>query len=148
MKMVKPENWLLYEDYCEWLALQKEKQMDNLTATQIFDAIYSAKDSNDILDLWQSYCDDNQFKDQHVYKMEHINDILEGMKPLDIIDLVNYLGFKSRDIYFTIGARGLISFSDLHGIFSPIDFYNLADWIIERYQAEFLAHYKHLLSIH
>lgn len=122
--------------------------MGNLTTSQVFSAIYDAKNQNDVLDLWQSYCDDNHFKDQHVYKVEHINELLGNMKPLAIIDLVNSIGFNSQDLYFSCTPRGLISFSDLHGIFSPIDFYNLADWIIERYQTEFLAHYKHLLSIH
>lgn len=119
--------------------------MNTLTPDKILNVIYKA-DDDDILDLWNLYCNDNQLKHKYVYKMVSSEILEKDFQLCNVMESINTFGFNTHDNYFIKQGLFLVSFNDLREFTSPISFFKLADWIIKRYKLNFLAHYKHLLK--
>lgn len=74
---------------------------------KIVDEINDMRDS-DIASIWNDYCDSVGYGDDRVYCMDELDDLLDGMKPIDILLLgVNSSIFWSDD-YFRFDGYGNI----------------------------------------
>jgi len=78
----------------------------------------------ELLDIWNDYCDDNNYYDDRVYYVSDLDELCYGMKATDIISRYGELdGFE----YFTDGVyvEGSNDLLDL------IDYGALIDYIID-----------------
>lgn len=90
----------------------------------IEDALCNTVNDADILELWNMYCDDNRYDDDHIYDMCEFDCMAEGYSPTDLVN--NLDDFDVNDDYFVIGIYGFKSFDDIYEIVSNDD---LARWI-------------------
>lgn len=111
-----------------------------ITTDIIVDELHNLSDG-DIIWLWNNYCEDNRDPDSGVNDIEYIDDYLCGKTPIEILDSVAS-DFNTSDDYFSVDGYGYFySFSSLESSKSPIDFEELAGWIIDNQLEDFLADY-------
>ena len=111
---------------------------------RINDLVYALKgmDDSDLIALWNEYCSECNYDDDHIYSMDEFNELNEGIfegldrTPLDIvtciqIDLGNF--HAGDDYYFINGYGHYISFHSLEwaGEGCPFDYDTLAEAIAE-----------------
>lgn len=60
-----------------------------MTRDDLFNGIYDVLqdlDDYELIEVWNEYCDYNNYDDERIYYHEEINDLAYGMSPLDILD--------------------------------------------------------------
>lgn len=87
--------------------------------------------TNDIVALWNDFCESVQYYEDIIYYVEELNDILAGKKPLEIIDMLAP-SFDSRDTYCCLNNHGwLVSFEYWEQKNSPICLEDMVKYMVD-----------------
>lgn len=84
--------------------------------------------SDDIVYLWNEYCDKVNYYDDRIYYMYEFDDLFYGKTPLDILDSVSS-DFSSNDDYFQFNGYGYAKSFDYPEDRIEVD--EVVDFIIE-----------------
>lgn len=90
----------------------------------------------DLVSLWNEYQHD-AYQDVKIYRMLDFDDVVpyEEVSPYELMWMVKYKDINPDDTYFYVKKRAyetkVISFDDVFMNNSPIDFYKLAEYLIE-----------------
>lgn len=84
-----------------------------------------------LIEAWNDYCDNSNNGDETVYPMDSFNDLYCNTSPIDIVSMVEYTSFKSRDDYFAYDGYGRIESFDFITDYSRFDFSELAKYLID-----------------
>lgn len=115
-------------------------KLSEITIGIIFDELRNL-DKDDIICLWNTYCEEIRDPDSGINSIDDIDDYLCGKTPTEILDSV-VADFNTSDYYFSVDGYGYFySFNSIESNKSPIDFEVLADWIIKNQLKDFLADY-------
>ena len=84
-----------------------------LAIANIFDAELS---DEEIIDIWNEYCDANRYYDNRIHSMDVFDEFFESYTPLEIADMVSYNGsdYQRNADYFTYDEVS----NDLHTYYS------------------------------
>lgn len=82
---------------------------------------------DDIIYVWNEYCDANSYYDYRIEYMETFDDIMSGKTPLEIVDSID-TEFRTNDDYFVWGIYGAKSFSYID---DEINYDDLANYILD-----------------
>ena len=71
-----------------------------LAIANIFDAELS---DEEIIDIWNEYCDANRYYDNRIHSMDVFDEFFESYTPLEIADMISYNGsdYQRNADYFT-----------------------------------------------
>lgn len=81
-----------------------------------------------LAEIWNEFCDRNNYNEDRVYEMSSLNEYLQGLTPLEVIDSVSDGDFTTCSDFFQETIYGLSSFDD---VASHIDLYELVDDIFD-----------------
>lgn len=96
---------------------------------------------DDVIYLWNNYCEGTNDLDASVYPIEAIDDYMHGKTPTEILDSVTS-NFSTNDNYFSIDGYGYFySFNSITSCKSPLYLEELADWIIDNQLDDFIENY-------
>ena len=94
-------------------------------------AVIDEMDSADVVDIWNEYCDkQNYFDDKYLY-MDEFDDLFCGCTPLKIAEVVYQEDFNPRQDYFKEGVYGVTSYEDAWACVCDMDLDSLVDYIVE-----------------
>lgn len=86
--------------------------------------------NEEIVRVWNDYCDKHCCCDDMIFYMESFNELYDGVKPIEIVERVIYGDFRTDDDFFAFNGYGnMVSFND-------VDDYGSFDM---RYVAEYLV---------
>lgn len=89
---------------------------------------------SDIVDIWNRYCEECNYYDDRIEYMSELDELLYGMKPMDIINTFCDSAFNVNDDYFWFnGCGNPVSSNDP---FEAVDVYSLARYI-ESHEEDF-----------
>lgn len=83
-------------------------------------------DENDLISVWNSYCDLNNYYEDRIYGMYEIDDLFYDVKASDFLDKLSG-DFNHNDEYFKDSIYGLESFNYASDV---VDFDDLAKYIV------------------
>lgn len=111
---------------------------EDITNEMIVDVLKELYDYQ-LISFWNDYCDDNKDSDSAIYNMnECLDDFLQGKSPTEILDSVA-VNFNTNHSYFSIDGNGYyISFDYLDIGGSPINFEELAKYILNNELDDFI----------
>lgn len=94
------QRWLWYKDMTiEELKEELKETIKNLTDW-------------DVIDIWNTYCRENNYYEDEIFTMTELNDIARDMSPIEILE---YFGdMDTNDDYFINGIYGGKSFTNLY----------------------------------
>lgn len=69
-------------------------------------------DNEELVDLWNKYCEENNMSDDTIYRMDEIDDVLGRMKPTELFDEIDFTAFHDNDYYFSRNGYGYIESFD------------------------------------
>lgn len=112
-------------------------KLEDITNEMIVEVLKELYDDQ-IISYWNNYCDDNRDSDRGIYDMnECLDEFLQGKSPTEILDSV-VDGFNTNQSYFSLNGNGLYISFDFLDSDSPIDYKELADYILENELADFI----------
>ncbi len=82
---------------------------------------------DDIIYVWNEYCDANSYYDDRINYMDWLNNDLEGRTPTQIIDMIDK-DFYTDDKYYKYTIYGIESFDDASDV---VYFDDLANYILD-----------------
>lgn len=91
--------------------------------------------SNDIITLWNDYCESNNYDDDRIYDMYMLDDIACGLEPSEVLKY--YGDININDNYFVLGIYGAESFDYADDENSPVYIDDLINWIIRTEHDDF-----------
>ena len=108
--------------------------MDTKEKIRAIIADYTRYKSDDIIELWNDYCDANNYDDR-IYDMCVFDDMACGLAPSEV--LRDFSDVDINDWYFTYGIYGAKSFNCADDENSPVYIDDLIDWIIRTEHVDF-----------
>lgn len=87
-------------------------------ANRIFDLLGDITDS-EMISIHNEYCNQNYYYDDYIERVADIDDLYNGLKPSEIIDIFEDL--NPRDTYYVRGTNGVQSFNSYYE--SPVEDY-------------------------
>ena len=81
-----------------------------------------------LANVWNEFCDRNNYIDERIYEMSDLNEYLQGLTPIEVIDSVSDGDFTTCSDFFQETIYGLSSFDDVS---SHIDLDELVDDIFD-----------------
>lgn len=85
-------------------------------------------DVNDVVTLWNEYCDANDYYDDKVYNNDE--DFLELFSPLEIAQKVSYGDYTYTDDYIIFnGLANFVTFNYMSELIQHIDLEAMIDWM-------------------
>ena len=93
----------------------------------VYEALENMEDDN-ILWIWNDYCDDNGYSEYRLYPMFELDDLFCDCKVSDFLNAIDTDGFSLNDDYFHDSIYGLQSTSDIYSI---VDIDDLAQYITD-----------------
>lgn len=82
----------------------------------------------EIVDVWNRYCDSNNYIDDRIEYMEFLNDFYCGCTPFEVLEKANNNSFDTTDIWFKEDGFGLQS-TDYCRDWIEVD--DLVDYLVE-----------------
>lgn len=92
------------------------------------DVIYDMS-NDDLLYLYNEYCDYTNCYEDRLYFMEDFNEVCEGMTPYDVVLSVQLGDFRTNDRYFLINGYG--NFKSFDNVAEVIVTDDIIDYIID-----------------
>lgn len=87
-------------------------------------------EDNELLEVWNRFCDNNSWDDDKIYYIEEFNDMYSCEDPLEIARMVQGSGFDANDYYFKQSCYGDLTSDDyVSGLIDDLD--ALIDYIIK-----------------
>lgn len=85
--------------------------------------IYNSLSEEDLLKLYNKYCDVTN-SEARIYKMTEFNDYAkENIEPLDLISKIEFYSFNASETYFSFNEKGkIVSFTNTKDWRSPVGF--------------------------
>lgn len=83
---------------------------------------------SELVEIWNEYCDNNNYYDNRIESMDYFDDIMSGKTPLEIVNSICN-DFNTNDDYFVFGVYGCESFNYLDE--EHIYFDDLANYILD-----------------
>ena len=84
-----------------------------------------------ILPLWNEYCDENHYKEILEYDEFTLSDFISGMKEFEIAKMIIRGTFKPDSEYFTVDGKGNFLGMTEREALEEIDYNSLADFILQ-----------------
>ena len=69
-------------------------------------------DDEELVEMWNEFCENNNMYDERIYRMDEIDDILGKMYPTDLLDMIDFSRFSECDSYFSHNGCGYIESFD------------------------------------
>lgn len=89
---------------------------------------------DELIELWNEYCDNNYCSDQRVYEMSELDELLHGCTATEVLESVDS-DFSTYDDYFIRDDYDLLeSHCD---VFDVIDIEELTEYIIDNSDEEY-----------
>ena len=66
----------------------------------------------DVIDIWNTYCRENNYYEDEIFAMAELNDIARDMSPIEILE--HFGDMDTNDDYFINGIYGGKSFTNLY----------------------------------
>lgn len=85
--------------------------------------------TEEVVNLWNEYCDRTYYTDDKVYPIESFNDFLSGQTPLAIVGIVEEGSVCSTDEYFWMDGLGHFHSADYADEIDVIDLDDLAEYM-------------------
>ena len=83
-------------------------------------------EEQEVVDLWNDYCKNNNMGDDRIYHMDELDDVLGRMWPSDLLDTIDFNRFNDCDSYFGYNGYGYIESFDTP--YDVIDVEALLEW--------------------
>ena len=100
-----------------------------LIKQRVREAIDNSLSDDDILEIWNGYCDRNQYYEDRFDDMDMFNLRYEGLTPLEIAKIVFKADFNPDHKYYRDGIYGVKSYEDAGDC--DIDIDTLVDYIVK-----------------
>jgi len=90
--------------------------------------IIENEDDSNIIEMWNEYCDDIKYYDDHIFYMSELDELYGDMQLSEFLGKLD--DFNIQHDYFKEGIYGLKSIA-CHELADHVDYRDLAEWLLE-----------------
>ena len=121
---ISKPTWL-HEEY------EERNEEDNMTEQELRDKleeVFNGLSTNEQIEIWNSYCEENRYDDDTIYDMEILDDYFYNCKPSEILQYAERNDFRTYESYFKFDGTDLESTNDAS---DWIEMWDLAGYMID-----------------